>query len=133
MAHELDLNRILNDALAAVRARTSLQPEVGLVLGSGLGGYADLLEERVEIPYCDLRVSCFYGGGAPFPLCAGQALRQMGHSHAGALPQLRGLHPAPDLFAHSPDEAAGGTKAARNGRGRRHPRGLGKRRTRCHC
>ena len=54
MAHELDLNRILNDALAAVRARTSLQPEVGLVLGSGLGGYADLLEEPVAIPYCEL-------------------------------------------------------------------------------
>ena len=43
------------DALeAAVRARSDLVPEVGIVLGSGLGGLADELEEPVAIPFADL-------------------------------------------------------------------------------
>jgi purine-nucleoside phosphorylase len=40
--------------VAAVRMRTDLVPEVGLVLGSGLGGLADDLEETVSIPFDDL-------------------------------------------------------------------------------
>jgi purine-nucleoside phosphorylase len=39
---------------AAVRARTSLVPEVGLVLGSGLGGLADELTDAVAIPFGEL-------------------------------------------------------------------------------
>jgi purine-nucleoside phosphorylase len=41
-------------AVAAIRGRTSLQPVVGLVLGSGLGGLADTLENRIAIPYHDI-------------------------------------------------------------------------------
>jgi purine-nucleoside phosphorylase len=41
-------------AVAAIRARTSLQPKVGLVLGSGLGGLAETLENRTVIPYADI-------------------------------------------------------------------------------
>jgi purine-nucleoside phosphorylase len=40
--------------LQAVRARTDLVPEVGIVLGSGLGGLADDLEDPVSIPFADL-------------------------------------------------------------------------------
>ncbi len=43
------------DALeAAVRARTALVPELGIVLGSGLGDLADELRDRVAIPFTDL-------------------------------------------------------------------------------
>jgi inosine/guanosine/xanthosine phosphorylase family protein len=43
------------DALEqAVRARTSLIPNVGLVLGSGLGGLADALDVDVAIPFGEL-------------------------------------------------------------------------------
>ena len=43
------------DALeAAVRARSALVPRIGIVLGSGLGGLADDLEEPVAIPFADL-------------------------------------------------------------------------------
>ncbi|HEX3264997.1 MAG TPA: purine-nucleoside phosphorylase [Candidatus Limnocylindrales bacterium] len=43
------------DALeAAVRARSSLVPEVGIVLGSGLGGLADGLDDAVAIPFAEL-------------------------------------------------------------------------------
>ena len=38
----------------AVRARSSLVPEIGLVLGSGLGGLADALTDAVAIPFADL-------------------------------------------------------------------------------
>jgi purine-nucleoside phosphorylase len=40
--------------LAVVRARTSLVPEVGIVLGSGLGGLADDLADVVAIPFAEL-------------------------------------------------------------------------------
>jgi purine-nucleoside phosphorylase len=39
---------------AAVRARTDLVPVVGIVLGSGLGGLADQVEDPVAIPFADL-------------------------------------------------------------------------------
>ena len=43
------------DALeAAVRARTDIVPELGIVLGSGLGGLADELEGAISIPFADL-------------------------------------------------------------------------------
>jgi purine-nucleoside phosphorylase len=38
----------------AVRARTDLVPEVGIVLGSGLGGLADQLDDAVAIPFAEL-------------------------------------------------------------------------------
>lgn len=39
------------EAVNAIRTFTSLQPTIGMVLGSGLGGLADMLEDRVSIPY----------------------------------------------------------------------------------
>ena len=40
--------------VAAVRTRTGLVPEVGIVLGSGLGGLADELVDPVVIPFAEL-------------------------------------------------------------------------------
>jgi purine-nucleoside phosphorylase len=43
------------DALErAVRERSSLVPEIGIVLGSGLGGLADELRDAVAIPFSEL-------------------------------------------------------------------------------
>jgi purine-nucleoside phosphorylase len=39
---------------AAVRVRSSLVPEIGIVLGSGLGGLADELTDAVAIPFGEL-------------------------------------------------------------------------------
>jgi purine-nucleoside phosphorylase len=44
----------LDEAATVVRARTSLRPSVGLVLGSGLGAFADSLEEAVPVPYAEI-------------------------------------------------------------------------------
>ncbi|MGN6106041.1 MAG: purine-nucleoside phosphorylase [Kofleriaceae bacterium] len=41
-------------AAAAVRARTDLVPQIGLILGSGLGGYADGFERATAIDYGDI-------------------------------------------------------------------------------
>jgi len=45
---------VIGDAVAAIRERTSLEPTVGVVLGSGLGGFADELDSAVEIPYGEI-------------------------------------------------------------------------------
>lgn len=41
-------------AVQLIRSRTALQPTVGLVLGSGLGGLADTITDAVRIPYQDI-------------------------------------------------------------------------------
>lgn len=38
-------------AVDVIRSQTNLQPTIGMVLGSGLGGLADTLDNRVVIPY----------------------------------------------------------------------------------
>ena len=50
----IDLPARLDSLEAAVRARSDLRPKVGIVLGSGLGGLADELEDPVAIPFADL-------------------------------------------------------------------------------
>lgn len=42
------------EAAAAVRARIAVEPRVGIILGSGLGGIADAIERAVRIPYRDV-------------------------------------------------------------------------------
>jgi purine-nucleoside phosphorylase len=50
----LDQPARLAALVAAVRSRTALVPEVGIVLGSGLGDLADGLEDAVAIPFAEL-------------------------------------------------------------------------------
>ena len=45
---------MIDEAVARIRLETGLEPRVGLVLGSGLGGLADELVDRVEIPYAEI-------------------------------------------------------------------------------
>lgn len=44
----------IHEAVAAIQSRTALVPEIGLVLGSGLGSVADQIEDSVIIPYTDI-------------------------------------------------------------------------------
>ncbi len=41
-------------ATRIIRARTNVEPRIGVVLGSGLGGFADDFEEAVNIPYQEI-------------------------------------------------------------------------------
>ena len=47
------LHRI-DETVAAIRAKTSLKPAVGVVLGSGLGAFGDTLDGLVKVPYAEL-------------------------------------------------------------------------------
>jgi purine-nucleoside phosphorylase len=44
----------LDDGVFAIRKRVAVEPRVGLVLGSGLGAFADTMDDLVKIPYRDL-------------------------------------------------------------------------------
>jgi len=44
----------MEEAKRAIESRTALRPQIGVVLGSGLGGFADELSDRVETPYSEI-------------------------------------------------------------------------------
>jgi purine-nucleoside phosphorylase len=44
----------LDEAVRVVRERSPLRPAVGVVLGSGLGAFADALDEAVAIPFAEI-------------------------------------------------------------------------------
>ena len=44
----------IRDAVEAIQARTGLKPEVGVILGSGLGEVADQVTDATIIPYNDI-------------------------------------------------------------------------------
>ena len=50
----MDITTRIYAAADYIRSRTDLRPTIGLVLGSGLGDFADTLEEAVRIPYADI-------------------------------------------------------------------------------
>lgn len=50
----MSVNSQLDQAVSAVRPHSPLTPLVGVVLGSGLGAWADTLHERVSIPYTEI-------------------------------------------------------------------------------
>jgi purine-nucleoside phosphorylase len=51
---ESDLYTRADSAAAFILSQTKLEPKVGLVLGSGLGAFADDLAEAVRIPYAHI-------------------------------------------------------------------------------
>lgn len=51
---QVELSPLLSEALAAVRAVTDFEPELALILGSGLGPLADSIDTRARFTYADL-------------------------------------------------------------------------------
>ena len=45
---------LADSAAQLIRARTPLRPEIGLILGSGLGAFADSLTDATRVPYTDI-------------------------------------------------------------------------------
>ena len=50
----MDITAKILAAAQFIRSRVTMLPTVGLVLGSGLGDYADTLEDAVRIPYSEI-------------------------------------------------------------------------------
>ncbi len=44
----------INEAVESIRSRSSLQPEVGVILGSGLGNVVDAVDIETSIPYGEI-------------------------------------------------------------------------------
>ena len=45
---------LADSAAQFILARTSLRPKIALVLGSGLGAFADSLTDAVRVPYAEI-------------------------------------------------------------------------------
>jgi len=50
----MPLKRRIAEAAATVRQRTKLKPKVGIILGTGLGGLAKRIRDKVAIPYDEI-------------------------------------------------------------------------------
>ena len=46
--------KAIDEAVAFVRSRTRIQPQAGVVLGSGLGNVVDAIDVETEIPYAEI-------------------------------------------------------------------------------
>ena len=69
---------LADSAAQLILTRTVLRPKIGLVLGSGLGGFADSLSDATRIPYADIPAF-------PRSTAIGHA-GQMVIGHAGKVP-----------------------------------------------
>jgi purine-nucleoside phosphorylase len=91
----LSLLTEIDQAASYVEARTALRPKIGLVLGSGLGAFAETLEDATRIPFREIPhfpVSTAIGhkgelavgrsGGVPVAVMAGRV-----HYYEGYTPQ----------------------------------------------
>ncbi len=94
----------LAEAVEAIRARTPVEPVLGVVLGSGLGGFADAIDEPVEIPYEEIpgwppstavghagKLVLGTFGGVPVAALKGRAHLYEGHAPAKVVFGIRVL------------------------------------------
>lgn len=64
----MDLNK-LQESVEYVKSKLKFEPEIGVILGSGLGDMADTLEDKVIIKYCEvpnLPISTVHGHAGQF-------------------------------------------------------------------
>ena len=50
----MELQQQIHAAADYIRSRTAYRPAIGMILGSGLGDFADTLEDAVRIPYSEI-------------------------------------------------------------------------------
>lgn len=77
-----DEQQVMEHGVRIIRERTDFEPEVGLILGSGLGDYAEQIENPIVIPYNDIPnfpVSTVAGHAGQFVLgmCKGKKVIAM--------------------------------------------------------
>lgn len=95
----------IDDAMELIQWRSSIAPRVGVVLGSGLGAFADELQRRVDIPYNEIpgwpsatapghagRLVLGHLGDLPIAALAGRAHLYEGHTAQRAAFGMQILH-----------------------------------------
>ena len=96
---------MIAEAKLAIRSRSRLRPEIGVVLGSGLGAFAEELMDRTEVPYADIpgwpastavghagKLILGYLSTIPVAAMAGRAHLYEGYSPAEVVFGVRVLH-----------------------------------------
>ncbi len=78
----------MQNAVRFVQSKSFLRPQIGVVLGSGLGAFAESLEEAVRIPYAEIP-------GLP----VSTAIGHKGEFVIGTLPSARGSEIAVAIMA----------------------------------
>lgn len=92
-----------HEAAACIRQRADIGPRIAVVLGSGLGGFAEAIEARAEIPYDEIP-------GWPRSTAIGHAGRLvLGHFAGAPLAVMRGR--AHLYEGHAPEKVAFGVRA----------------------
>jgi purine-nucleoside phosphorylase len=82
----MELN-MLNESVNYIKERLQFEPEIGIILGSGLGDMAETLEEKVIIKYSEvpnLPVSTVHGHAGQFvvgKLCGKKVIMMQGRFH----------------------------------------------------
>ena len=95
----------LDACFAFVKERISFQPEIALVLGSGLGGFADKIEVKETLPYAEIpgfpvstvaghagRFVFGYCDGVPVAVMQGRVHMYEGYTPQEAVLPIRLLH-----------------------------------------
>ncbi len=101
----MNVDAQLQESLAFIREHTSLQPRIGLILGSGLGDFADTLTDAVRIPTADIPhyprstveghkgyLVFGYVGGVPVLAVQGRVHIYEGHPPAKVAYNVRLMH-----------------------------------------
>ena len=96
---------MIQDAVAYIRSQSRIEPGVAVVLGSGLGAFADEISDCVEIPYDDIpgwpaSTALGHAGklvlgkleGLPLGVMAGRSHLYEGYSAAQVTTGVRVLH-----------------------------------------
>jgi len=117
-----DLFTRAESAASFILSRTKLRPRIGLVLGSGLGAFADDLVDAVRIPYAQIptfphstaighagQLVIGTAGGVPIAVMQGRVHLYEGYSAAEAAFPTRVLGLA-GIRGWSLTNAAGGSK-----------------------
>lgn len=83
----MEERKIINECVEIIRKKTDFVPEIGLILGSGLGEYADRIENKIIIPYSELPnfpVSTVVGHAGQFvmgEICGRKVIAMQGRVH----------------------------------------------------
>ncbi|HHG84863.1 MAG TPA: purine-nucleoside phosphorylase, partial [Bacteroidetes bacterium] len=50
----MNLIEKIEEAVSHIRSKSNVQPQIGMILGSGLGAIADTIENAVRIDYAEI-------------------------------------------------------------------------------
>jgi purine-nucleoside phosphorylase len=78
------MSSAISDAVAYIRSKSSLQPAVGVILGSGLGNVVDAVDIETAIPYADIP------GARASTVLGHQGRLILGHSRGTPVAMMQG-------------------------------------------